>query len=327
MNNTTEIISKMFKKADGQKYKGVQEILNLGKVWVEGTRKSGEYPTTHGNTELVSRLIRYVMEVELGYHVDSYELLVKGDDFVVFIVPGDENIIKNAFKEVFETRGINPDGKCVYKSGTALKFLKFGTIFDTDFCSTDTFYCKDCKTHRVTRKLQRYYTLTPFTRNVFGCSADEIDNYMLAIYTADQKWSKNLELFTCFGERFNRKPKKTKVKKGKAKMVIPLEPGFEEEEKLDYDKFKVTFGVHNPGKRMRDYFHSWSQHPEKPPQKCCDYWHKKVCSIKYGWTMEEIETICKNIKNYQPVEDLLLRGFDYNDKVYKPSYEFYYDQL
>jgi len=327
MNNTTKIVSKMFKK-DKMKFKGIQDIVNLGNVWVEGTRKSGEYPTTHGNTELVSRLIRYVMEIVLNIHRDNYELLVKGDDFVIFTVPDNHEIYKNAFKQVFETRGINPDGKCVYKSGTALKFLKFGTIYDTDFCSTDTFYCKDCKTHRVTRKLNRYFTLTPFTRNVFGCSEKEIDNYMNAMYTADLKWSSNLELFNCYGEKLNKKKHNIKVKNGKQKMEIPLEPGFTNKvDKDDMDKCRAELGLLNINKsNLRDIYQSWRNHPKDRPKKCCDKWHKYICTKKYGWTLEEIDTIIKGIREETDVSGLLQKGFDYNDKYYTADYEFYYDQ-
>lgn len=328
MNNTTKIISKMFGKQGKLKFKGIQDIINLGNVWLEGTRKSGEYPTTHGNTELVSRLIRYVMEVVLNYDKDSYEMLVKGDDFVIFVVPTDHETIRNAFKEVFETRGIKADGKTVYKSGTALKFLKFGTIFDTDFCSTDTFYCKDCKTHRVTRKLNRYYTLTPFTRNVFGLSSNEIDNYKNALYTSDKKWSSNLELFTCFGERFKAPLHKIKIKKGKSKMIIPLEEGFvEDNNNYKLEEFGKQFGINQVKTAIKDHYYTWSLHPKTPPKECCNKWHKKICSIKYGWTSDEVELIIKNINEYKDVSDILLRGFDYNDKIYQAKYEFYYDQL
>jgi len=329
-NNTTKIISKMFNKQVGQKYKGIQEITNLGNVWVEGTRKSGEYPTTHGNTELVSRLIRYVLEVVLGKHRDSYELLVKGDDFVVFVEPGNHDIYKNAFKEVFETRGINPDGKCIYASGTALKFLKFGTIYDTDFCSTDTFYCKDCKTHRVTRKLNRYYTLTPFSRNLFNRSAAEIRNYMHSLYVSDKKWCDNLELFQCYSEKLNQPVTDVKLKGGKKKDCIPLEPRFQN---MDWDfnkkeRFRETIKMHDVDKdELKRIMHSDEMHPKNSPKKCCDYWHKKICCMKYGWTMEEIEKICAGIRNDTDVSDLLMRGFEHNDKSYQASYEFYYDQM
>jgi len=321
--DTTKINCKMFEKMT-MKFRGMQSLLKLGHINIQGTRKSGEYPTTHGNTELVSRLIRYVMEVVLNRDKDSYELLVKGDDFVIFMVPCDQEEIREAFKQVFETKGINPDGKCKYKSGTALKFLKFGTIFDTDFCSTDTFYCKDCQTHRVTRKLQRYYTLTPFTRNLWSATPREIDNYKNALHVSDKKWSSNLELFECFGSRFKSQVWPCRLKRGKAKEKIPVEDGFIDENEIDHlQEYMNKYQVFHKSMIRDTFWNSYKNHPEKPPKECCNYWHKKICSIKYGWTMEEIDEIIRRIKNYEPVEDLLLRGFNHNDKTYQADYDFY----
>jgi len=324
-SDKTKINCKMFEKM-AMKFKGIQNLIKLGHINIQGTRKSGEYPTTHGNTELVARLIRYVMEVILNINVDNYELLVKGDDFVIFVQPMDKEAIKNAFKQVFETKGIIPDGKCKYKSGTALKFLKFGTIFDTDFCSTETFYCKDCKTHRVTRKLQRYYTLTPFTRNLNSASKEEVSNYKNAIYEADLKWSDNLQLFQCFGERFKSKVYPLKIKKGKSKEILKLEDGSDDVVDTDFNKFIESFGIYHT-KALKEMYHAYKLHPKNRPQKCCDYWHKKVCSLKFGWTMEEIDTIIDGIKNYKDVSDILKRGFDHNDKAYEADFSFYYDQI
>jgi len=319
----TKINCKSFEKMT-MKFRGIQSLMKMGHINIFGTRKSGEYPTTHGNTELVARLIRFVMEVVLIYDKDDYELLVKGDDFVIFMVPCEQDTIKEAFKQVFETRGINADGKCKYKSGTALKFLKFGTIFDTDFCSTDTFYCKDCKTHRVTRKLQRYYTLTPFTRNLMDASEQMIDNYKNAIYTADKKWSDNLELFQCFSEKFKVENfTLLKTKNGKKKDHIPVEEGFEEKDYSEFERFKENTGIKNR-QAAKDLYFSFKNHPKDKPKPCCNKWHRKICGLKYGWTDEEIDLIIKGIKTNFDVSEILLRGFDHNNNKYVADYSFYY---
>lgn len=324
----TIIKSSFFEKNNSKFYNKYNVKNTQGYFKVQGTRKSGEYPTTHGNTELVSRLIRYVMEYKLGYSKETYEMLVKGDDFVIFISPTDQERIKEAFKDVFETKGINPDGKCQWRSGTALKFLKFGAIYDTDFCSTETFYCKDCQTHRVTRKLQRFYTLSAYSRSTLAMSKEEIDNYKNSIRISNLKWCKHLSLFECYNDKYGDTTHKLKLKKGKKKTQLPLEERFHgkiEENYDDMDNYKTeVLQVSNMNtSELRDNF--WKNIVTKDmssPKQCCDKWHREICKKKFNWSDDEIDIIINSIRCNKDCSELLKRGFNHYDKVYTPTFDY-----
>lgn len=167
-------------------------ILQRGKVF------SGSMDTTLMNTLRMALYNRFVVETVMKINRDDYELICKGDDSCVFLPSNvSESKIRIAFNKIFSTKKTG-----IHGLGQIAKYLKIGDISDIDFCSTSTFYSAAAQGYKITRKIDRFLALTPWSRKALKMSFNEIKVLRQAIYVGNLAWMKGLPLFTEYNDNY-----------------------------------------------------------------------------------------------------------------------------
>jgi hypothetical protein len=171
-------------------------LETMGFINVRGTVFSGSMDTTLMNTLRMSLYNRFVAERHFGLKKDQYGLLCKGDDAVMFL-PAATNIttFRQAVLKVFTENKTGTHGL-----GQIAKYIKIGNIEDVDFCSTSTFYAPSIHSYKIIRKLDRFLTLTPWSRKALRFSKDERKVYLHQLYLSNLKWMDGLPIFSAYND-------------------------------------------------------------------------------------------------------------------------------
>jgi hypothetical protein len=208
-------------KANFTLFGKIQTLIN---ITLDATTATGNSDTTLLNTLRVLYALKYVM-LKSGYTDDDYLLLVKGDDFVIFIRAFDPNI-EPTFYQYFSKKDV--DYNKVYGLGMTLKFLKFGGLQDFDFCSTNLivegegskFRCK------LVRQTNRMYPLLHWSMKALAFSHEERSNYMRDIACSIDAWAIDMPFFSDYSALIKELYPtyySLKVKTGKDKLIMPTD--------------------------------------------------------------------------------------------------------
>lgn len=196
----TTMLAKIFTK-DG--------LVDFGHANIEGTVFSGSCDTTLMNTLVTVILNRFTFERTLGLHSDDYDLKCKGDDNMAGVPRHINNYTYvDAFSQnyYFSTQVKNSLANLYGQHGFGLtmKFLQCSdNLDDADFCSTNSFYCYTCKTFRITRRLDRFIELTPWSSAVIPLTQQQRKAYKGNLYLSNLKWMRGLSIFTQLNNRLN----------------------------------------------------------------------------------------------------------------------------
>lgn len=119
---------------------------------------------------------RYTMETYTGLQWGEYEVKSKGDDTITVIKANfDRKIVERAYAKTF-VNGKDVPAKdfnnVSHGLGQIAKYLKWGTLEDIDFCSTQTIRVKDDCYH-IVRQLPRFLTTTVWSRKAMSFNADD----------------------------------------------------------------------------------------------------------------------------------------------------------
>lgn len=209
-----------FTKIMSKTYDGV----DFGYTDMYGTVFSGSSDTTLLNTIITCIMIRYTMEELLGLSPNDYDFIVKGDDSSIAVNPTVLNCdIRNAFaKSYYMADDIKSKYAVKYAHhgcGMVMKFLEIGQLDDMDFCSTNCFECVQCKTFHITRKLDRFVYLTPWSESALTLNNNALKKFKNDLYLANLKWCDGLPIFSVLNntlknadfivsQNLNGKPKK-----------------------------------------------------------------------------------------------------------------------
>jgi hypothetical protein len=164
--------------------------------------------TTLMNTIRMGLYNRFVNERLLGliYGMD-YECIAKGDDTVaVYDDSVDLRKVQRAYFSVFFNKNDAKEedwGKIHHGLGQIAKFYHWGTLEDIDFCSINVFYVPHYNCYKITRKLDRFLTLTAWSTK---CRAN-LDTTISKIYSrviaiANLSWMKDLPIFRTYNALF-----------------------------------------------------------------------------------------------------------------------------
>jgi hypothetical protein len=180
---------------------------NMGYCDVQDKVFSGESSTTWKNTTINVILLRFICEKLLQLPINGYGLAGKGDDSAAALPMSiSPDIIRAAYYQCYYQAKLikHPYASYYLKhgSGMVLKYLSISdTITDGDFCSTNTFYCTACKHHRLTRKLDRFINLTPWTDTAHNLTSTQRLAYMHNLHLANLKWCDGLPIFSQLNEK------------------------------------------------------------------------------------------------------------------------------
>jgi hypothetical protein len=205
-----------------------KHLNDMGYCMVTDTVFSGESSTTWKNTLINIIIMRYIFEILLGLQPDEYGLANKGDDSGAALPPSfDNKIIRKAFYTVYYDASLikHPYAPIYLKHGCGLtlKFLGIcDTLTDIDFCSTNTYYCNVCNHHRVTRKLDRFITLTPWSDTAHNLTKTQRLAYMENLYLSNLKWCKNLPIFSNLNNKLHTGVKTKYTLNGKPRRKLAL---------------------------------------------------------------------------------------------------------
>jgi hypothetical protein len=214
-----------------------KSIVDLGSATVEGTVFSGSCDTTLMNTLVTVIIQRYTLDTYLSNY--DYDLKGKGDDSVVVVFGKPDTIdIRNAYARVyyFTDQIKSPYMASYFKHGCGmtLKFLQISdSIDDIDFCSTNCFFCKNCNKYRVTRKIDRFIELSPWSSAVVNLPNTVRLAYYQNLYDSNNKWMKGLPIFTQLNNYLRTGVTLNYTLSGRQKKILPLN----EIDALWYQKF------------------------------------------------------------------------------------------
>jgi hypothetical protein len=199
----------------------------LGSSLMEGEVFSGSSDTTFFNTVVTAVMQRYTFEVVLQIPKDEYGLTAKGDDSAEAISPSVLNTdIRAAFKQVYyqaaDVKGTYTTYYPKHGCGMVLKFLSISdNLDDIDYCSTNCFYCTTCG-YKLTRKLDRFIYLTPWSDSVVNLTPIERESYKQSLYKSNLKWMDGLPIYSALNNMLQTGVKNIKVKPGQSRKQLPL---------------------------------------------------------------------------------------------------------
>jgi len=285
----TTMIANIFEK---------QELIDYGSATIDGTVFSGSCDTTFMNTLTTVVLQRFVMEVELGMAPDDYDLLGKGDDSAVGLPKQIEDAtIQRAYASCYYfTNDITDNLVNQYRAhgfGMTLKFLQITPyIDDIDFCSTNCFYCSKCEKYRVTRRLDRFIELTPWSAAVIPMPPKMRLAYKQNLYESNLAWMQGLPIFTQLNDYLQTNVYVDYNLAGRAKRKLPVNE-FDTiwKNKMFGDKHHDEDVYKKFGKN--DYYSMINQ--VGSIQNCCATDYALWLEHKYNLSPLTINVICKQI--------------------------------
>lgn len=196
MREDVEIIAATMEKLGKWTY-----FRNLGKVIKRGTVQSGNCDTSFGNTMRMCLYNRYIVEVLMKIEKTAYDLDAAGDDFCInFDMNVTNQEIQEAYAKAFVPATTMKNFEGQHGLGQVLKFMKIGSIEETDFCSTETFWSQQQQSYKITRKLDRFLTLTCYSRKALSMSKAEQKQYMMDLYNSNLEWMRGLPILTEYND-------------------------------------------------------------------------------------------------------------------------------
>jgi len=201
---------------------------SLGSCTVYDKVFSGESSTTWKNTVINTIIMRFVVEVLLKLSPSEYGLTDKGDDSGVALPSSiTEDEIRSAFYKCYYPAKYvkHPYAPYYLRHGTGLtlKYLSISdTITDGDFCSTHTFYCHFCKHHRITRKIDRFINLTPWSDTAHNLTEKQRLAYLHNLYLSNLKWCDGLPIFSQLNDKLRTNVTTKYTLNGKPRKKLPL---------------------------------------------------------------------------------------------------------
>jgi len=279
-----------------------KQSVDYGNADIIGTVFSGSCDTTFMNTLTTVIINRFVCEVKLNLSSDQYDLACKGDDSIV-VVPNTlcNNTIVDAYATTyyFAKQVKSPFSPFYYEHGCGmtLKYLSISNNYDDiDFCSTNTFYCKKCAKYRLTRKIDRFIELTPWSSSMIALSEKTRDAYKQNLYLSNLKWMNGLPIFSQINN-FLRTDCYTKYDlSGKPKKKLILN-------KIDQLWFDEMFGDnHTKFDLLRkfgkdEYYSKLNETGDIQP--CCADSYRSWLEEKLNINDSQIIAICEQIADYK----------------------------
>jgi hypothetical protein len=268
----------------------------FGMLKVLGRVMSGNMDTSFGNTLRMAMYNRYVWEVILGVDKDSYDLDAQGDDFDVFhdgLISRKQ--IRVAYYTVWSDGKLNQDGTYVVPEhglGQILKYLNFGTISDTSFCSTEAFYCPTCQSYKVVRQLERFATLNQWSKTLLSLSDHDQAYFLTSLYQANKLWIGELDIFKQLNEWLNYNTHQpSRIITGLKRKYLPHDRRFDY---LKDDEHPIMY-------RLRSFdpslFYSLRDRVMNNYSCCNIAFREQVLERRYGLTQSAIDSICDTISN------------------------------
>lgn len=165
-------------------------LAQMARATILGTVFSGASDTTLMNTIRMALYNMFTLQRKgLRYGVD-YQLLCKGDDFMVFVKTPDFNGIpwEQIYMEIWcpKSKSMSTDYEAgsKHKIGLILKFLNVGGYDTIDFCSTTCIPYDGYSKFKLARKPSRMDPLSHFSRNAIKFKPLELKQYLLDQATA-----------------------------------------------------------------------------------------------------------------------------------------------
>lgn len=190
------------------KYFTREGIASIGFAEVLYTVFSGENSTTFKNTFLSGIVFRFLYEYKLHLTKADYMLACKGDDSLAMLPDTfDINKLLAAMHEIYPFAILgNNEYAPFFQHGCGLTIKYCQLAHDTNsinLCSTNTFYCKTCKHHRIVRQLDRFITLIPWSEKMKDLPKNKYRAYCTALYKANLRWCKGLSIFSWINDDLN----------------------------------------------------------------------------------------------------------------------------
>lgn len=295
--------------------KVVMTLMKGGKKHTFGYAKrknsvySGSADTTFANT-LENLMIQMFILFEL-LKLDEARIGTAGDDFNNSIKPviSKTEIIK-AYEFTATTLRQGEHGL-----GLTLKFLKFGPLESSDFCSTETFWCEGCQSYKIVRQLTKFINSMQWSHTALQLSTEQLEVYMTAIYDANLQWMKGLPIFTQINDWYNFENRNYKILNGPKKRIldVPEEFQFLMDKRTVYEDVLLNFDRKANYKVM-----------ERISEKkdCCVKSFYEVLETRYGLSRGMVDQICVELKErnkaYLSIPSLV-EALDFREKYVFPE--------
>jgi hypothetical protein len=281
---------------------GKDEIIDLGTIQLLGLVYSGAMYTTWFNTIITIIVTRFVYEHFLGYTKQDYRLKAKGDDGQSIVQGGTDplpiiSIFNKCFIRAKYTKHHYAPRYLKHGLGLTLKYLSVSTrLDDLDFCSTNCFYCPQCDQYRLTRKIDRFLYLTPWTDSIHNMKRKDQLAYMENLYISNLRWMAGLPIFEALNDQLHTGVQSDYSLCGKQKKKLILT-------KLEQDWYDKLFD-HEHVVRVADLQQKFGKNlaysmisQVSGVQRCCIDSYYDWIKCKMGLTKYDITTIHQDIYN------------------------------
>lgn len=261
------------------------KYVNYGFGIVDGTVFSGSMDTTFANTMQNALIQRFVMEELLQLTKDQYDLDTAGDDFQNFMEPTvSVEKVQEAYSRIASTARTGKSGL-----GLTLKFLNVGPIEGSDFCSTETFFCEECDSYKIIRKLPKFLTSTPWSNTSLALSNTQKQVFFTALYDANNMWMKGLDIFTEVNDWLNYNNRNYNALTGPKKKLLMIPQQYRH--MLEHDSVLDSIFKN----LSSDLYYAMSGR-QSEKKACCNRAWRIVLNQRYGLMDQEIDQIKANLK-------------------------------
>ena len=165
-------------------------ITQMASATILGTVFSGASDTTLMNTMRMALYNMFTLHRKGLVYGRDYQLLCKGDDFMVFVKTPDYNGVswEDVYMEIWcpKSKSMITDYEAGAqgKIGLILKFLNVGGYETIDFCSTTCIPYDGYSKFKLARKPSRMDPLAHYSRNAIKFKPPELKQYLLDQATA-----------------------------------------------------------------------------------------------------------------------------------------------
>jgi hypothetical protein len=282
---------------------------------------SGSSDTTFLNTLITVCFNRYVCERVLCLSINDYDLTAKGDDSVVVLNNSvDKADIRRAYAQVYYTAALIKHPFTCYIArhgcGMVLKFLSISDdLDDIDYCSTNCYYCDKCQSYKLTRKIDRFFHLTPWADSILNLPRKVQLAYMQNLYLSNLRWMEGLPLFSQFNDLLRTDIYCAYALVGKVKNTRNLS-------QIDHNWYHRMFDTQkdikiNSYQRQFGKNHAFSIiNQNSQPRECCAISYKSWLFDKLGLNNQALTQIINDINLnhgdvlYSPTLSLSLIEYD-----------------
>jgi hypothetical protein len=259
-------------------YSDNKDRVRIAKATVDGTVASGSADTSFLNTLIMDSVVQFMLH---SYRIKA-KAKVASDDVIIVLPIMPKNEIVDMLSAIFS----HPNAEKPVGIGLVVKEFKITKPIDATPCSTELYLCDQCG-YRMTRKLDRFCKMTPYSIKCLGYSKHQQAAHLNALSIANERWCKGLPIYRAYNKIMRTGVNVDVLKSSRRKQIRDVPEEFSElyTDEISNDIIEVL--GKDASYAMKDRVCT--------VKKCCIAGYEKMLQYRYNLGPETIRAIELNI--------------------------------